>query len=407
MNDRETETMNRREWLAAAALSSAAMVSGCRQEQPPASTVVATPPADAPFDQLLQFPGKIPMRAINDRPPCLETPWESFKTDITPNDAFYVRWHLQTIPVIDDTWKLKLGGHVEKPREFSLTELRKLPASSIVAVNQCSGNSRSLFTPPIPGAQWTNGAMGNARWTGVKLADLLKLAGIKAGALEVTFAGLDKAGAPTVADYVKSLPLDVATSDNVLLAYDMNGTPLPPLNGYPLRLVVPGWFATYWVKCLGEINVVNKKFDGYWMQKAYRIPQAGQADMPGNLAKETVPINKMMIRSFFVQPAFNAEVPAGKPVLLEGIAFDGGNGIKAVDVSEDKGNTWKGAQLGEDLGLFSFRRWKISWTPALPGTYQLLARATNYAGETQSPTPTWNRSGYLRNVIESLTVKAV
>lgn len=407
MNSPLNTEYSRRDWLAATSLTGLAALAGCSPEKPPVVQATVPAPVDAPYDQLLQFPGKIPMRAINDRPPCLETPWEYFKTEITPNDAFYVRWHLQPPPITEATWKLKLSGHVDKPLELSLAELRKMPATSVVAVNQCSGNSRGLFEPRIPGAQWNNGAMGNARWTGVKLADLLKQAGVKAGAIDVTFAGLDKAGAPTVADYVKSLPMEVANLDNVILAYDMNGVPLPPLNGYPLRLVVPGWFATYWVKTLGEISVLNKKYDGYWMQKAYRIPQTGQADKPGNLAKDTIPINKLVVRSFFVTPADRTEIPAGKPILLEGMAFDGGSGIKAVEVSEDKGSTWKGTQLGEDLGPYSFRRWKISWTPSQPGNYQLQVRATSHAGETQSATPTWSRSGYLRNVIESWTLKAV
>lgn len=394
------DALSRREWLATASLAGLAGMAGCKQEQPAASR------AEAAFDQLLQFPGKIPMRAINDRPPCLETPWDYFKHDLTPNDAFYVRWHLQAIPAIDEkTYKLKIGGHINKPLELSLDELRKMPAKSVVAVNQCSGNSRGLFTPPVPGAQWTNGAMGNARWTGVKLADVLKLAGIKAGALDVTFAGLDKPGAPTVPDYVKGLPLEEATRDNVILAYKMNDADLPALNGYPVRLVVPGFFATYWVKCLGEINVVDKKFEGYWMKPAYRIPKTG-VDKPGDLVKETIPINRLMVRSFFVLPSANSNVAVGKPVRLEGIAFDGGSGIKTVELSEDSGKTWKSAKLGEDLGVYSFRRWHMEWTPTQPGEHQLQVRATSNAGEVQPTQHNWNRSGYLRNGIEHWLLRA-
>lgn len=400
--------LSRREWLTTTSLTGLAALAGCSKQETTQATVVAPPPAvEATFDQLLQFEGKVPMRAINDRPPCLETPWEYFKTDITPNNAFYVRWHLQTIPTVSEkTWKLKVGGLVEKPLELSLEELKKLPSVSVVAVNQCSGNSRGLFTPQIPGAQWKNGAMGNAKWTGVRLKDVLKLAGVKAGAVDVTFAGLDKGGVETVPDYVKGLPISDAQQDNVILAYAMNGETLPVLNGFPLRLIVPGWFATYWVKCLGEINVLDKKYEGYWMKPAYRIPKDGQEDKPGNLAKDTVPINRMLVRSFFVLPAQDAKVAAGKPVMLEGLAFDGGTGIKTVEVSEDGGKTWKAAQLGEDLGVYSFRRWKLSWTPEKAGNHTLQVRATNNAGDVQPAQASWSRSGYLRNVIESWTLHA-
>ncbi|HQR43103.1 MAG TPA: molybdopterin-dependent oxidoreductase [Gemmatales bacterium] len=406
MQHEQYDALTRREWLATSSLAGLALA-GCQQK---AATVVPTPTkprVDAPFDQMLQFKDKVPMRAINDRPPCLETPWEYFKHDLTPNEAFYVRWHLQTLPTIDEkAWKLKVGGHVDKSVELSLADIRKLPSTSIVAVNQCSGNSRGLFTPPIPGAQWGNGAMSNARWTGVKLADVLKLAGVKTGALEVTFAGLDKGGPATVPDYVKSIPLAEALKNEVLLAYNMNGVPLPVLNGFPIRLVVPGWFATYWVKAIGEINVINKPFDGYWVQKAYRIPKGNLVDKPGDLAKETIPIHKMLVRSFFVLPGNNSTVPAGKPVQLDGIAFDGGSGIKAVELSEDGGKTWKPTQLGEDLGKYSFRRWRQTWTPEKAGDYRLLVRATANSGETQPMQPSWNRAGYLRNHVEAWDLKA-
>jgi hypothetical protein len=251
--------------------------------------------------------------------------------------------------------------------------------------------------------------MGNARWTGVRLVDLLKQAGLKAGAVDVTFLPLDKAGPDTVPDFIKSLPVSEASREDVLLAYEMNDKPLPHLNGFPLRLVVPGWFATYWVKGLHEISVLPKQYDGYWMAKAYRIPKAGQVDRPGNLAKETVPINRMPIRSFFTSslPGEVKTVHSGKPVDLEGIAFDGGSGIKQVEVSEDGGNAWSATTLAPDLGKYSFRRWKLSWGPGKPGDYRLLVRATSNSGEVQPTEIGWNRSGYLRNHIESVNIKVI
>jgi DMSO/TMAO reductase YedYZ molybdopterin-dependent catalytic subunit len=392
--------LDRRRWLRWAGLTTAALA-GCARRPEPASE---QPPADAP----LRFPGKVPMRVINDRPPCLETPWEYYRHDLTPNEAFYVRWHLQVIPTRVDLrdWRLRVTGHVDRQLELSLADLKLLKPTSIVAVNQCSGNSRGLFTPPIPGAQWGNGGMGNARWTGVPLRDLLARAGLKAGAVDVAFAGLDTAGMPGVPDFVKSLPVDEARRPEMLLAYAMNGEPLPLLNGFPLRLVVPGWYATYWLKSLREITVLPRAFDGFWMAKAYRIPTTDNAvETPGALAKVTVPIHRMNVRSFFTAPAAGSRLAPGREVELSGIAFDGGSGIRRVEVSADGGKSWRRANLGDDLGNFSFRRWRLAWAPETAGAVRLLVRATSNGGATQPLTEGWNRTGYMRNVVEALAVE--
>jgi DMSO/TMAO reductase YedYZ molybdopterin-dependent catalytic subunit len=395
--------IDRRAWLWRVSLAgvSAVLPAGCSRRAAPVAEVL---PADAP----MRFPGKVPMRVLNDRPPCLETPWSAFRHDLTPNDAFYVRWHLPMTPTAVDprTWRLRIRGHVERPLELSLDELRRTEPASVVAVNQCSGNSRGLFTPPMPGAQWRNGAMGNARWTGVRLRDLLTRAGLRAGAVDVTFDGLDNGGLPSVPDFVKSLPVDEARRVDVLLAYAMNGEPLPLLNGYPLRVVVPGWYATYWVKGLSDISAVPRAFDGFWMARAYRIPKTPNAvESPNQLATETVPIQRMNIRSFFTSHETGSRVSLGQATELSGIAFDGGSGIRQVEVSTDGGETWQTAHLGEDLGRYSFRRWRLEWRPAVPGSVRLLVRATSNAGETQPANAGWNRSGYMRNVVEQVTVE--
>src|SRR4051812_18078009 len=225
--------MTRRQWIRWAGLSgTVALTSGGCQRPVPS---LEEQPADAP----VRFPGKVPMRTLNDRPPCLETPWEYFAQDLTPNEAFYVRWHLQVIPTEVDLrqWRLRVGGAVNKSLELSMADLKRLPAISITAVNQCSGNSRSLFRPQPAGGQWGNGAMGNARWTGVKLRDVLDRAGLDAKALEVSFMGLDRGGAPGIPDYIKTLPIDKARDSNVMIAYAMNDAPIPLLNGFPVRLV--------------------------------------------------------------------------------------------------------------------------------------------------------------------------
>jgi sulfite dehydrogenase (cytochrome) subunit A len=306
------------------------------------------------------------------------------------------------------TWRLKVGGHVSTPIELSMDELRRMEPTSLVAVNQCSGNSRSHFQPRVPGGQWGNGAMGNARWTGVSLRELLRRAGLKAKAVQVTLNGLDEAPLPSVPDFVKALDVDHAQDPDVIVAYEMNGQPLPMLNGFPARVIVPGWYATYWVKALSEITVLPHPFDGYWMATAYRIPANPTAsESPEALAEKTVPINRFDIRSFFVRPDPGESVPANRACPLEGIAFDGGHGIKQVQFSTDSGGNWAEARLDPDLGKYSFRRWRADWTPPGRGTYRLQVRAVNHAGETQPASPIWNRGGYMQNVIEEISVAVV
>ena len=357
----------------------------------------------------MRFPGKVAMRVVNDRPPCLETPWEYFREELTPVEAFYVRWHLQVIPTVIDTrtWRLKVGGSVNTPLELSLDDIRRMPATSIVAVNQCSGNSRGLSAPPVPGAQWGDGAMGNAKWTGVRLADILDRTGygkLKVKVSEVSFQGLDRGGAAGVPDYIKTLPIAKARDPNVLLAYAMNDQPLPLLNGFPLRVVVPGWYATYWVKALERIDILTAPHEGFWMKPAYRIPTTPNGnERPDDLAKVTIPINRVNVRSFFTMPTKTVSVNA--PVALQGFAFDGGDGIRSVEI--DDGTGWKAATLGTDLGGFSFRRWKLEWTPSNVGKLTLRVKATSKSGESQSEVSGWNRSGYMRNVIERVILDVV
>jgi DMSO/TMAO reductase YedYZ molybdopterin-dependent catalytic subunit len=214
---------------------------------------------------LVRFPEKTDLILLTDRPPQLETPPHYFLQDITPNDAFFVRWHLEGIPTSVDlaAFRLQVGGHVEKPLVLSVADLRsQFEPVSLVAVNQCSGNSRSFFEPRVPGGQWRNGAMGNARWTGARLRDLLDRAGVRPGAVDVSFSGLDRAALAATPGFVKSLGIDHARDGEILVAYEMNGADLPMLNGFPVRLVVPGWYATYWVKALSNITVLPAKFQG-------------------------------------------------------------------------------------------------------------------------------------------------
>jgi sulfite dehydrogenase len=359
---------------------------------------------------LVRYPGKTDLILLTSRPPQLETPLKYFENAITPNEAFYVRYHIPPPTSVDlSTWRLKIGGHVDKPLELSLDDLqRTFTRASIVAVNQCSGNGRGYFAPRVFGGQWANGAMGNAEWTGVRLRDLLSMAGIKPGAVDMSFNGLDRPVVSTVPDFVKSLAASRVMDDpNVLVAYQMNGQPLPMLNGFPVRLIVPGWYATYWVKHLTDITVLDKEFDGFWMRKAYLIPDTPCGCVePGKAPAHAVPINRMDVRSLIVTPSDGARLEAGKAVTIKGIAFDGGAGIQEIMVSVDKGASWRPAQLGKDLGNYSFREWSFPWTPQRKTAYGLMVRATNRIGESQPSEPLWNPAGYLRNVVEHVDVTA-
>lgn len=403
---------NRRGFLKILGASSVGALLGPIAPQASAGQTAATASPAQPTanpGELFAGPEKIPLTLVTDRPLQLETPLRYFRTDITPNDTFYVRTHLASFPTRIDTatYKVNVGGQVEKPFSLSLDELRKLPAVEITAVNQCSGNSRSSFKPRVAGVQWGNGAMGNAKWKGARLKDVLERAGVKAGAVEVQFDGLDTGVLKETPDYVKSLPLDRAMHPDTILAYEMNGAPLPMLNGFPVRLVVPGWFATYWMKWLTEIKVndATQALANFWMKPAYRIPTTPDANEdPAALSKDTIPIHRMSVRSLIVQPEPQADVKLNQAFEINGIAFDGGSGIKSVEVSVDGGAAWLPATLGPDLGNFSFRRFRYAWTPGKDGAYRLMSRATSNDGAQQPATTIWNRSGYMRNVTESTFV---
>ena len=359
--------------------------------------------------RLVKYPQKRQMIELTSRPPGLETPFAVFNESvITPNDAFFVRYHLAGIPLdIDpDKFTIEVKGKVDQPLKLSLGDIKKMPATEIVAVNQCSGNSRGFFEPRMAGGQLGNGAMGNARWKGVSLKAVLDKAGVQAGARQVVFDGMDGPVFDRTPDFVKALDVDLARGGDVMLAYAMNGEDLPFLNGFPVRLVVPGYYGTYWVKHLNQIAVIDTAFDGFWMKTAYRIPDNDCACVePGMAPKATVPISRLNVRSFITSVTSGARLKAKSPTVLKGIAFDGGVGIKEVSVSTDGGQTWSEAKLGTDLGRYSFREWTLPVTLAA-GSHDLKVKATNRAGVTQPDKPRWNAGGYMRNIIETTTVTA-
>lgn len=367
-----------------------------------------TLPFGAGERELVTYPGKRPLIRLTSRPPQLETPFAVFDEGvITANDAFFVRYHLADIPlsINSETFRLEVKGSVETPLSLSLAEIKALPSVEVVAVNQCSGNSRGFVEPRVAGGQLANGAMGNARWTGVQLQTVLDKAGVKKGAVQVSFEGLDGPVVPETPDFAKALDIDHARDGEVMLAWAMNGEDLPWLNGFPLRLVVPGHYGTYWVKHLNIITVLDKPFDGFWMQKAYRIPaNACACTEPGKAPASTMPIARFNVRSFITSVADKASVKAGQTT-LRGMAFDGGYGITEVAVSTDDGRTWASAALGQDLGRYSFRQWSLPVNLAV-GTHAIKVKATNRIGQSQPLDPLWNPPGYMRNVVETVRVTA-
>lgn len=357
--------------------------------------------------KLVRFPEKTDLILLTSRPPQLETPKHFFKELITPNEALFVRWHIANIPTSVDlqTWRIKVGGNTERSFELSMDDLKELPKVSYTAVIQCAGNGRSLFEPRVPGGQWGNGAMGNVTWGGARLKDILAKAGVKGDSVEVSFNGLDSGPLPTVPDLVKALPVDKALEEDIIIAYEMNGKPLTMLNGFPARLVVPGWYASYWVKALSDVTVLSKPLETFWMNPAYRIPANPCACVPpGTNPGKTVPINRMDTRSLIIEPSQGNRLPMGKEVTISGLAFSGGYGIKDVVVSVDGGKTWKEAKLGKDLGKYSWVLWSLPWRPSQKGKYTLMARATNSIGESQPLDSLWNPAGYMRNNIEKVDV---
>jgi DMSO/TMAO reductase YedYZ molybdopterin-dependent catalytic subunit len=324
--------------------------------------------------------------------------------------VFFVRYHLATIPHVDAaTWRLQVGGpSAQRTLALSLRELKgSFEHVSVNAVNQCSGNRRGLFSPRVPGVQWGNGAMGNALWTGVRLRDVLHKAGVGADALEVVFNGADTPLLPGTPDFVKSLPIDRALDESTLIAFEMNGQPLPHWNGAPARLVVPGWTGTYWMKHLTEIRIQPAAFDGFWMKAAYRIPTGAfpTARFVSQETSDTTPITDMLVNSLITSPAPTTRLRHGDPARLAGKAWDGGAGIATVEVSLDGRQSWREAKLGRDLGRFAWREFQLPLDTSRSGPLEIAVRARSRNGSTQPEKLTPNPSGYHDNIVQTVRVE--
>lgn len=363
--------------------------------------------------ELAALPGKVPLIKKTWRPPNFETPIEYFKQAFTPNDAFFVRYHLAQIPEVSpQSWRLEVGGDaLDKPQTITLAQLRsEFEPVEVNAVCMCSGNRRGLFSPHVPGVQWGYGAMGNAKWKGVRLKDVLARAGVQKSAVEIAFDGADGPVLDKTPDFAKSVPIWKAMDENTLLAYEMNGAPLPHWNGYPVRVVVPGWTATYWMKHVTAIHALSAPFKGFWTASAYRIPKGMFPIIDRFTTQETetnTPITEMVVNSLILTPATGAKVPAGQTLEVMGVAWDGGEGIVSVDVSQDGGRSWREADLGQDLGRFAWRQWRYVIPVTRPGALEIMARATNRVGMSQTAKLLPNPAGYHHNVMQRVALQVI
>ncbi|MBS0396172.1 MAG: molybdopterin-dependent oxidoreductase [Proteobacteria bacterium] len=371
----------------------------------------ALPAGTLESQTLERLAGKQPLLKRSYRPPNYETPVEYFDNVITPNDRFFVRWHLMQIPEIDASeWRLTVSGDAATQElSLSLDQLKhEFEPAEVVAVCQCSGNRRGLSDPHVPGVEWGYGAMGNARWRGVRLKDVLARAGLRKEAVEIAFDGADRPPLDATPDFQKSLPVWKALDENTLIAYEMNGAPLPHWNGHPARIVVPGWTATYWMKKVISIRALTQPLSSFWMASAYRIPKGKFPVIDRFTTQEsetTTPITEMVVNSLITNLKDGQRLPARAPAVVKGLAWDGGYGIRRVDVSVNDGRTWEQADLGVDLGRYSFRPWQYVFTPRATGPMTVMARASNAQGASQTYELIFNGPGYHNNVVQRVTVE--
>jgi len=399
--------MKRREFLHTSLAASAAILT---------TTTLSAGETHQPVDSRkvsdMAFPEKRPLITYSDRPPLLESPRSTFARGITQNDEFFVRWHLPDIPTfIDpDTYKIKINGLVEKNLEISLKELKTdFEQVEVTAVVQCGGNSRSAFTPIAGGIQWGSGAMGCAKWKGVRLRDLLLKAGLKKEAHWIGFNGLEKAAYYKTPNFIRELEVH-ELDDHVIVAYEMNGEDLPYLNGYPLRLVLPGYYSDSWVKMLSDITVTDKYKSLFFMDKAYRIPDNKcECETPDHHFSPTKPITLMNVKSIIGYPENGMKFYHNSEIVVRGVAFDSGAGIKSVFVSTDGGKSWEKALLKQENGRYAYTEFRFHHKPTKHGKLTFMAKAVNMLGEEQpfDKDIGWNHGGYKYNGIDIVTVEVV
>jgi DMSO/TMAO reductase YedYZ molybdopterin-dependent catalytic subunit len=368
------------------------------------SAVAATVPAPlwAQVPRVAVGKEKLTIRSV--RPPDYETPVALLDSWLTPVEHFYVRSHMPVPSGLDAaTWMLQVEGEVDAPVALTLDDLRKMPSATVTAVLECAGNGRAFFDPPVAGIQWEKGAVGNARWTGVRMADVLKRAGLKTTARFVTMNGADR-GMGSQPDFIRQVPVDKALHPDTLIAYEMNGQPIHPLHGFPLRAIIPGWEGAYSIKWLTTLRAIDREFDGFWVATGYRYPTRIVAPGAAVDPKDMAPLTGLVVKSLITRPLEATTLAPGK-VHVAGFAWAGETDISRVDISTDHGATWQQARLAGERAKYAWRRFEYSFQAVRPESYLILSRATDANGKTQPITPPWNPSGYLWNAPDAVRVE--
>lgn len=336
------------------------------------------------------------------KPENLETPVALLATRITPTAAFYVRHH-GDFPQLDaQTWRLAVGGLVDKPATFTLDELKRMPKREITVTMECAGNGRVYFKPAINGVQWDHGAVGTARFAGVRLADLLRRVGAKSAGRFVILDGADKP-IGTQADFIRNVPMEKAMHADTLLAYEMNGAPLLPIHGFPLRALVPAWQGAFSMKWLTQVTVSEREHEGHFVKNAYRYPTHPIAPGATVPPSEMAPVTSLIIKSLITAPLADARVKAGR-VKVKGWTWAGENQPVKVELSADNGATWTQARIGRERSPYVWHSFEAELKLDKPGAYTLLSRATDSKGNVQPATQPWNPGGYLWNVIDQVRI---
>ncbi|MGZ8394104.1 MAG: sulfite oxidase [Nitrospira sp.] len=350
--------------------------------------------------------GTGPLTVRVTRPFDAETPVREFTSWLTPNERFFVRSHFGSPTaeaVHPEPWRLTVKGLVKEGLSLSLKELRRFEEVTLTAVLQCSGNGRAHHRPKVPGVQWERGAVGNAQWTGVRLRDLLLQAGVKPQGLHVQLQGADRPVLATVPLFTRSIPLAKAVHPDTLLAYEMNGRPLPLLHGAPLRVITPGWMAESCTKWLTEITVRADESPGYYMQQAYRMPETSIQPGSGLPGTAMIPVEQMVVKSLIAAPGEGDTVRKG-PVTIQGVAWAGDVPVAQVEVSCDDGRTWESARLVGEEQPYAWRQWQYIWNAKTAGPTAILCRATDARGDRQPATSPWNPGGFLWSGWDRLSV---